>query len=306
MKLHFLLQKSIFELKLADIKTPELDARVLFEHAIDKDSSFVFSHPEHLITNSQYSRFRRYIRRRKKGEPVAYILGHKEFFGNDFFVNKNVLVPRPETEWLVEKALGFLQNYELRIKNQAKRKVVNILDMGTGSGCIIISLVNALLNSEFLILNSNFYASDISKKAIAIAKKNAKQNNVEKYVKFYTSDLFSNRFLNKKFDLIIANLPYVPCQARIQNSEFRIRQNRGIDFEPENAIFTENNGTAVIKKFLRQAKDHIAPNGLILIELDSHNATSIFKFAKDIYPTAQIKLKKDLAGLDRYIEIKNN
>lgn len=312
-----ILHRSILELKKSGTRTPELDARILLGKAIKKENSFVFSHPDYLVTNSQYSLFRSYIRRRKAGEPVAYILGQKEFYGLDFTVNKNVLIPRPETEWLVEKSIAFLQNYELRIKNYGSCypelvsgshcavrmlervqhdnfKKINVLDIGTGSGCIIISLVKALHDSKFMIHDSmRFYASDISKKALKVAKKNAKNNQVAN-INFYISDLFLNRYLNKKFDLIVANLPYVPRSAK----------NLSIDCEPTEAIFADDNGTAVIKQFLNDAKGKLNDDGLILLETDCRNAKQIFEFTKKCYPEAEVKLTKDLAKLDRYIEIK--
>lgn len=295
MNLQSLLNKSILELKPAS-STPELDARILLENVIKKDSSFIFSHPEHLITHSQYSRFRSCIRRRKKGEPVAYILGEKEFYGHNFIVNKNVLVPRPETEWLVERGIEFLKNYQPLTTNHQ----LDILDMGTGSGCIIISIVKNLLSPNSQLPTPNYFASDISPKALKIARKNATLNNV-KNIKFYISDLFSNRFLHKKFDLIIANLPYVPHHQIVGSQEHGVRSS--ISFEPQNAIFADDDGMAVIKKFLIQAKKHINESGLILIEADCRNAKKVFEFSKKQYPTAKIELKKDLAGLDRYVII---
>jgi len=316
MNIRSLLQKSILELKNAGIKSAEIDAKLLLAEATFKNDVFIFSHPEYLITNSQYSRFRRHIRKRKTGEPIAYILGYKEFFGNDFIVNKNVLIPRPETEWLVESSIKYLVS---SIKQDNR---INILDMGTGSGCIIISLVKELITKNYQ-LSTNFYGAEISKKAIAVAKKNSKVHKVEKYIKFYNSDLFSNRFLNKKFDLITANLPYVPHQTRIQNTDNRIQINKPrhsdpdklgeesseainkeIAFEPQSAIFADDDGMAIVKRFLIEAKNHITQDGLILLELDCRNAKSILEFAKKQFPHSKIELAKDLAGLDRYVTIK--
>jgi len=350
MNIKFLLSRSITELANHGIPTPELDARILLREAVEKDDSFVFSHPEHLITNTQYSRFRSYIRRRKKGEPIAYILDHREFFGLNFIINKNVLVPRPETEWLVEKSIAFLQNYELRIKNyangsterhachpelairfhsrpelaewvsgphnneemlkQVRDDKINVLDMGTGSGCIIISVIKNLPSPDSMLLTPNYFASDLSQKALKIARKNAELNNV-KNIKFYISDLFSNRFLHKKFDLIIANLPYVPYNTSVGATTFRHfgrnRRNRlivdPIAFEPQNAIFANDNGMAIIKKFLSEARTRLNDHGTILLETDCRNAKEVFKFAQKEYPEAKVGLKKDLAGLDRYIAI---
>ena len=308
-----LLKNSILELKRAGIPSAELDARVLLEHATSHDTPFLYSHPDSPITNADYGRFRRYIRRRKKGEPIAYIVKHKEFFGYDFFVNKNVLIPRPETEWLVEEAIKHIEKCHSRPDRESRldpclrgddktvdNATLRILDVGAGSGNIIISMALSLSSNSYRLSSLiNFYGADIGKKAIGVARKNAKKLEV-KNVKFYLSDLFSNPRLPRQFDLIIANLPYVPSSTRIKNSESRIMDD--IYFEPQDAIFSEDNGTAIIKKFLCESVDHIEKNGLILIELDPRNAKALHSEAKKFY--TNVELKKDLAGKDRYLIIK--
>lgn len=286
MLLKNLINKSALELKKAGIKTYNLDVQILLEEIIAKDRAFTYSHPDFLITNAEYARFRRYIRRRKTGEPIAYILGHKEFYGLDFFVNKNVLVPRPETEQLVEWGIDFIKNYGLPTTDYR----LKVLDMGTGSGCIVIAL-SVICN----LLSVSYYASDISARALAVAKKNAKKLNAQN-ITFLKSNLFSSpRLKSKVFDLIVANLPYVPRSFKIDKS---------VSLEPSDAIFANNNGTSIIKKFLDQVKDHFTTNGLILLELDPRNARTIKNYARDCFPRTKIELKKDLAGLNRYLLIK--
>lgn len=314
--INLILKRSVAELDNAGICSPELDARVLLKAAIDKKTACIFAHPEAPMCNADYARFRRYIRRRKKGEPVAYILGHKEFFGLDFLVNKNVLIPRPETEGLVEMALKCLDNQfsgkaddhpEVRFSKLDSRKklknlksIINILDLGTGSGCIIISLAK-MIEKQFnnlTIEQLKFYTTDVSRKALNLARKNAKKHAVNKKIRFYISDLFSNPKLPKKFNIIIANLPYVP--ERVESEELKVKS---IAFEPHEAIFAGGNGTAVIKRFIDQAKDRIKPGGLVLIELDPRNAAELLNSAKKSFRKANIELKKDLAQLDRFLKI---
>lgn len=282
------------ELELTGIQTANLDARVLLEDVIKKDSSVIFSHPEMPLTNSQYAKFRSLIRRRKKGEPVAYLTGHKEFYGYDFYVNKNVLIPRPETELIVENAKHFLE-YRIENRELSEKTQLKIIDIGTGSGCIIISLMKEI--QKTIIHNSPFniraFASDVSKKALYVARKNAGLHQVNKGIKFYNSDLFSNKQMPKKYDIIIANLPYVPSQTE------------KLKFEPENSIYADDNGTQIIKNFLSQAKDRINVDGLILIEVDHRNAKELYNCAKKIYPNTKTALIKDLAKLDRVIKILN-
>jgi len=294
MILQRLLNKSILELRKAGIPTPELDVRVLLVAAMAKQDAFVYAHPDFLVTNAQYAKFRRYIRKRKKGEPIAYILGHKEFYGYSFLVNKNVLIPRPESEWLVETGISFLQNYESRIMNNGKHDI-NILDMGTGCGCLAISISKELQSKNYQ-LPTKIFAVDSCKRAIVVAKKNSRLLKPVHSTLFLNSNLFENiRIKNKKFNLIIANLPYVPPRLKKIKSS--------IDFEPQDAIFAGNNGTGIIKKFLSGSKNHIERDAFILLELDPRNALDLLKYSREIFPAAKIDLHKDLAGHNRYLSI---
>lgn len=283
-------QKSIIELKHAGIPTPELDIKVLLSHALDKDSIFLYSHSENLLTNREYSKFRKYIRRRKTLEPVAYITGHKEFYGYDFFINKNVLVPRPETEFLVEETLRQIKENNI--------KKLKILDVGTGSGCIIISIAKELSKLN-LLDKSQLYATDNSQKALYVAKKNAKNTGVRKNIKFYFSNLMGNNKLPKKFDIIIANLPYVPIEPK--NSK-----RKSIDFEPQGAIYANDNGTKTVLTFLKELKDKNIVFNHMFLELDSRNIIEIFQQAKKIFRDHKFEIKKDIAGKNRYLSIGKN
>lgn len=295
-------QKSVRQLESAGIDTAALDVNVLVKFVLQKDDVFILLEPDMPLTNYQQAKLNKLISRREKGEPVAYLTNHKEFFGYDFYVDKRVLVPRPESEKLVELALD-------RIKLKVKGSKLKVLDMGTGSGCIIISLAQEIekLSTLNLKLSTEFYASDTSSSALAVAKKNARNllsnRTIEQSsnLRFYHSDLFSNRLLHKKYDILIANLPYVP--KIVKSSKFKVKSISGTDFEPQNAIFAEDNGAAVIKKFLAEAKNYLARDGLILIELDPRNAKSILKDARKNFPISKIELSNDLAGLYRYLTI---
>ncbi len=340
-------KNSVYDLRNAGIQTAELDAKVLLKFVLESDESFLLMHPEMPLTNYQFSKLKKLLKRRLNNEPIAYLTGHKEFFGHDFLVNKNVLIPRPETEFLVEQALKILKT-----KDQSQKTKVKILDIGTGSGCIVISLILELEKqcSNVAMKQLRFFASEISKKSLYVAKKNAKQllNNetIEQLnnVKFYHSDLFTNRLLHKKYDLIIANLPYVPLPChppiksgagsranndltsfesepegsslRVEDRGFRqngqhnfmdsrFHGNDSILYEPQEAIFADDNGAAIIKKLLNDAKKYLNYDGVILLELDPRSATDIQKFATKNYPNAKISLQKDLAGLKRYLMVES-
>lgn len=336
MYLRDLYKKSVSKLALAGIKNSELDIRVLLETVIKKDSTFFVNHPLEPLTNYQAQKFKKMLQKREKNIPLAYILGEKEFFGLNFKVNHSVLIPRPESEFLVERTIKFIK---LKVHKVHK---VSILDAGTGSGCIIISLAKQLNDLPVrsstptfdkdsgrgeqcriaslrleeqageTIEQLNFYASDISAKALNVARKNAKRLLFEREreldnlvssrpsasnnkIRFYLSDLFSNKRMPKKYDIIIANLPYVPKDNRT------IEQ---LNNEPFGAIFADDNGTAIIKKFLTEAPLHIHDHGLILIELDPRNAEELLKYTQSLFKKTIITLLKDLTGHNRYLEIK--
>jgi len=335
-------KQSIKKLR-ASSNSPELDVQVLLCHALKKDKAWLLTHPEYKLILSQSAKIKQLIKRRILGEPVAYITGHQEFYGLDFLVNKNVLIPRPESEWLVEQASELIK---LKVhKAESKLKILNsklsILDMGTGSGCLIISLIHSLAN---LLTCSpthfSFYASDISKTALTVAKQNAanllfetcgRELNTKissrllasNNIRYFYSDLFSNPRLPKKFDLIIANLPYVPLyyldpspKARSERSFDNLKisppstgmsrsRNDSIKFEPTSAIFAEDNGAAIIKEFLSQTVNRLTPHGAIILELDPRNAKEIKKTAVKYFPGAIISIKNDLAGFNRYLMIQD-
>lgn len=275
-------------------KSNDLDARVLICHCLNISTEKFFLMQNDEISKAQIEKIESIIKQRANNIPVAYLTGHKEFFGLDFAVNKNVLIPRPETEWIVGKSIKFIKS---------KVHKVIVLDVGTGSGNIIISLILSLraqrCHSELAKnLDVLFFASDISAAALKVAQKNAVIHKVDDKIKFIQSDLFEN-LKNKKFDIIIANLPYVPrCHSGLEPES-------SIYFEPPAAIFADDNGAEIIKRFLKSAPDYLNNNGAILLELDPRNALDIKKFATEIFPKAKIILSKDLSDFDRYLTISN-
>ena len=277
--------QSINTLTEAGIPNPELDARILVKHVTNLDEATLIKNMNQLISNRLIRRIETLVARRAQNEPLAYILVKKEFFGFNFMVNKNVLIPRPESEWLVEQSLDYLKNHKSKLKT--------VLDMGTGSGCIIISIMRQL-KEERSKLTVSAFAADNSAEALKVALQNAK-NNGTLNIEFIESDLFKNISVDIKFDLIIANLPYVPDNLTMEQSSNTIL------FEPQDAIFASDNGTSIIKKFLTEAKKHLKDmDSLILIELDPRNAEELAKFAKKAGYKAD--LIEDLAGKKRYLK----
>jgi len=280
-----LFKESVAILKRAHIPSPQLDAKIIFKSALNISETDFYQYPDKSITLAQRKKIKELIARRTQNEPIAYIIGQKEFLGFNFFVDKNVLIPRPETEELVEMAIDRINNEEA--------KIMHVLDMGTGSGNIIISIAKKCPTAICS-------AADISDQALVVAKKNASYYKVDR-INFYQSDLFANPQLPDKFDLIIANLPYVPKIVKSQ----KLKIKSDIDFEPQNAIFAYDQGMAIIKDFLEQAKTHVAPGGgATFLELDPRNAIQIKEFAKEMYHNYKVELFQDLAGFNRFLTIK--
>lgn len=218
------------------------------------------------------------IERLQNGEPVQYIVGNVNFYGNEIKVNKNVLIPRFETEELVEYTISY-------IKKMFKEKI-NIIDLGTGSGCIAITLKKKI--------NSNVSAIDISKEALEVARENAKKNKVE--INFIQNDMLDN--ISNKFDVIISNPPYISKNEEIQDI---VRKN-----EPSLALYADNEGLYYYEKIIKQSKKNLKEKFIIAFEIGYMQGDKIKKLAEQNYPKAEVVLKKDLQGKDRFIFIINN
>ncbi len=268
------------QLEKAGIKTSAVDARILLKQECRITEAFLLSHPEYEPSESQILKFQKSLNKRKKYIPIAYITGTKEFYGHDFDVNKFVLIPRPESEFLVAKALEAFKNVFLA-RNESKQ--LSVLDMGTGSGCIITSLAIELIK-EYSSDDFRLYAVDNSEKALSVAKKNAKKHGVSNQIKFFKSDLFSNDKLPEKFDLILANLPYVSLgQKNLQ---------KDIAFEPKEAIFGGEIGSEISSLFLKEAKNRTTK---IIMEIDENSIP--------LADEHNLKITKDLSGKIRYLSL---
>jgi len=234
-----------------------LDAEILLAEVLRKDRSELIIRNNIKISNNKAFTFNRYIDRRKKFEPIAYILNSKEFFSLDFFVNKNSLIPRPETELMVEKAVKIYKN-----------KAPNILDIGTGSGCIIISVLRHLPKSRGIGL-------DISKNAIKVAKFNSERllkvyNKRIKFMNVSIEKLSNNRI----FDLILANPPYINSKD-IRNLSTDIKR-----YEPKIALDGGKDGLDVIKKVIYKSLKILKHNGMLAIEIGNNQYFAVSKLLR--------------------------
>ncbi len=218
------------------------------------------------------------IKRLKNGEPVQYIIGNVDFFDLNFDVNKNVLIPRFETEELVEKLINYINTYF--------KETIKILDIGTGSGCIAITLKSKIKNC---IVD----ACDISSKALKVAKNNSKKNNLT--VNFIKSDLFQN--INRKYDIIVSNPPYIAYDEEIMDI---VKNN-----EPKSALYAANNGLYFYEKILENAKYYLNKKNLIAFEIGERQGQQVKNIALKYFPNAEILIEKDLQERDRFVFIIN-
>ncbi len=260
--------------KLATSPTSSLDAEVLLSWVLNKPKEWLRVHNDEKLSWFKLFKFKKAIKKRSRDFPVAYITGHKEFFGLNFKVNRHTLVPRPESEQLVARA-----------KQITYDNPINIIDVGTGSGCIAISLAKSLPNS---IIS----ASDISRSALKIARFNSKLHKVR--VHFKHGDLLKP-FANKKFNIVIANLPYLTPEQLKETS---------ISKEPTNALLAGNDGLKLYRRLFMDITNHLEPSATILLEIDPAQVSKIKKIAQTHLGAIDIKVLKDLQGLDRIFEIK--
>lgn len=264
--------------------TSALDASVLLGHIIGRPRSWVLAHPELTLTTKQQEDLGEALTRLDNGEPFPYVLGHWEFFGLDFEITPDVLIPRPETELLVEKAIAWLQESPVRR---------TVADIGTGSGVIAVSIaVN--------VPETNILATDISGEALQIAKRNARKFNVDHHIEFIECDLLPAKpdlFTTElHLDLLCANLPYIPTDT--------LRSLPVYGREPTLALDGGEDGLALIRRLLNIAPEWMAPNSLILLEIESTRSIQALSLACDLFSEAEIHLQQDLAGNDRILEIR--
>ncbi|HEX8399480.1 MAG TPA: peptide chain release factor N(5)-glutamine methyltransferase [Pyrinomonadaceae bacterium] len=252
------------------------DAALLLGFVLNRDRAFLIANDDRDLSDEEIVRFFDLIERRDSGEPIQYITGRQEFFGLEFEVNENVLIPRPETEILVEAAIEILREKENPY----------FCDVGTGSGCIPISILANLENAKAV-------AVDISSGALAVARKNAEKHRVAERIEFYESDVFAV-FQNPKFDLIVSNPPYIP------NKDLPVLPREVREHEPHAALFGGAVGTEIITRLLTDAPKFLIENSYLMFEIGFAQSDEVGAM---IDPTVwQLReILPDLQGIPRIV-----
>ena len=268
--------------KISD--TPGLDAQVLLAHVLDKPRSWVLAHPEIPLAEKKISALEALVARLEKGEPLPYLLGVWEFFGMEFYITPMVLIPRPETEMLVTRAISWLSD------SGRQGQKLKVLDVGTGSGCIAISLA---VNVADVIIT----ATDISPAALKVAHRNAEKLGVADRISFIKSDIFPDPISSIQYSLILANLPYIPTDTLLRLPVSK--------HEPPLALDGGASGLVLISHLLKDAPRWLSDGGMLLIEIEASKGKETLSLASDAFPKDRIQLRKDLAGHDRMLEIQS-
>ena len=275
MNIENILSEGINILQKNKIANPQLDSEILLSNSIKRDKKHIILNPKEVLNSEQLGKFKNLIERRKKGEPIAYIINKKEFWKDEFFVNKDVLIPRPDSELMIEQVL----------KIYSKDVQLQVLDIGTGSGCILLSILKE---------RSNFYGTgiDISKKSINVSKFNAKQLNLTNRVKFFHSSV--DNFNNGKYDIIVSNPTY------IEQLSLKYLEKDVVNFEPKLALSGGFDGFSKIRRVINKASILIKKKGKFILEIGFNQKNKVIKILKEegFYVNKAIK---DYGNNDRCI-----
>ena len=259
----------------------DLDAELLLRHALMLDRTRLYNRLSEELSTEQEQRYRDLVTRRITLEPTAFILGHKEFFGLEFEVTPAALIPRPETETLVEHTIAFARTLP--------PGPVTIADIGTGCGAIAVSLGHTLPHGQIL-------AVDVSPEALALAQRNAGRHTVSDRILLLQGDLLQP--IDTRLDAIVANLPYVPTGTwAALPPEIR-------DHEPRIALDGGSDGLDAIRRLLAEAPAHLAPNGALFLEIGAEHGAAASAIARHAFPDAAVDVRHDLAGHDRVLAIR--
>jgi release factor glutamine methyltransferase len=289
------LKLGMAQLRAADVPSHTFAAEVLLMHALGRDRAWVYSHPEEILDPTTAEKYFALIARRAAGEPTQYLTGHQEFWGLEFEVTPAVLIPRPETEHVMEVALARLGERGLKIHMDTgqPRETLYVADVGTGSGCLAVSLAYELPHAEII-------ATDISAAALGVARRNAILNDVADRIRFVETDLLPSLLAaesqSPRFDLIVSNPPY------IADSEAATLQREVRDHEPHSALFAGPTGIEIYTRLVAAAHNQLRNRGLLVLELGHDSAPHVQSlFDADAASWANVAITMDLAGIARVL-----
>jgi release factor glutamine methyltransferase len=276
-----ILNQAVDKLRSEGIDRPRTNAELLLGAILNAKKIELYLERDRVLTSQHIDKFDEYIRERVSGRPLQYIIGNTEFFGLEFTVNEKVLIPRPETETLVETVIRLL-------KDCPRPKIV---DLGTGSGAIAISLAKNLAGSSV-------YATDISSDALKVARENARRNQVESRIDFLCGDLFEalrNQRFEGVIDCVASNPPYV-SQEEFDRLPKEVR-----DYEPIVALKTDEEGTSFHRKIIENSLDFLKANGMLIMEVGLGQAGRVADLIGDRKEFKGAEIKKDLGGIERIV-----
>ncbi len=271
MQLQQALRAGIDRLTAAHVGSPRMNAEVLLMFTLSCDRAYLYAHPEHQLTADETSRYDDALSQRAQGVPSQYITGHQEFWGMDLIVTPAVLIPRPETEHLIETLLPLA-------RSMSHPKIV---DVGAGSGCIALALAKELPGAEI-------HATDISPQALEIAEANAARHSLQSRITFHQIDLLDN--LPPGFEFIISNPPYVG-ESEEDQVQLEVRK-----FEPRNAVFAGTTGTELIARLISQARATLVPGGWLIMEI---SGTIVDEVRRLLDGWNGVEIRNDLQGIPR-------
>ncbi len=265
------LRAAIDKLNSARVGSPRMNAEVLLMFTLGCDRAYIYAHPERELTADETARYDNALAQRAQGMPSQYITGHQEFWGMDLIVTPAVLIPRPETEHLIETLLPLA-------KELCSPKIV---DVGTGSGCVALALAREIPNAQI-------HAADIAPEALEIAQANAARHGLESRITFHESDLLNN--LPAGFDFVVSNPPYVG-ESEEEAVQLEVRK-----FEPRKAVFAGATGIEVIARLVSQARDKLVPGGWLVMEI---SGTILGPVQRLLAGWEEIRIVNDLQNIPR-------
>ncbi len=284
-------------LALAQVPSPRLNAELLLMFTLSCDRAYLFAHPERELTPDERTRYESSLTKRGHGIPAQYITGHQEFWGMDLIVSPAVLIPRPETEHVIEAVMELRKADvgprtsdlgSLTPEVRGPRSALRIADIGTGSGAIALALAKEFSQAAI-------HATDISAPALEIARANAARHQLANRIHFHQTDLLAG--LRPPFDFIVSNPPYVG-ESEEDQVQLEVRK-----FEPRNAVFAGATGTEVIERLIRQAKAALKPGGWLVMEISGTIAEQVMELLKD---WSEVAIRPDLQSIPRVAIARNS